>query len=61
MPRVDSPLGFIASWTAIPPKGAVNEALDSINAIDLVDGFSIDLRSLICELRAPSQYLTVQS
>jgi hypothetical protein len=53
VPRVDSPLGFIASWMAIPLKGAVDEAPDSIDAIDLVDGFFIDSQPLICELRAP--------
>jgi hypothetical protein len=39
----------------------VDEALDSINTINLVDGFFIDSQPLICELRAPYQYLTVPS
>jgi hypothetical protein len=49
MARVDPPLGFVASGTAITSKGAIDEALDSRDAIYLVNSLFVELQPLIGE------------
>jgi hypothetical protein len=57
--RIDHPLSFVTSRTAIPLKGAVNKALDFKDAIYLTDSLLINLQPLIGELRVLEEYLTV--
>jgi hypothetical protein len=59
--RVDPLLGFIASKTTITSKGAIDEALDSRDAIYLVNSLFIELQPLIGEQRAPEEDFTVPS
>lgn len=61
VPKVDSPLSLVASGTAVTSKGTVNKALDSKDAIYLVDGLFKDSQLLIGELRVLEEHLTVPS
>ena len=59
--RVDPLLGFIASRTTITSKSAIDEALDSRDAIYLVNSLFIELQPLIGEQQAPEEDFTVPS
>jgi hypothetical protein len=59
MARINPPLGFIASRTAITSKGAINKAPDPRDAVYLVNSLLIELQPLICEQRAPEEDFSV--